>query len=247
MVKKINVKGVIIPNEDKWIYDWFEIESTAPNDVLNELPSDGTPVEFIINSPGGDVYAGSEIYTAIKDYHGKSTGKIVGIAASAASLIAMGVDNLLISPTAQMMIHNVSSGAWGDYRDLQHEANVLKNYNVSIANAYQIKSGKSYEELLSLMDDETWLNAQQAKELNLVDEIMFQNNVPKLVASVQPSIIPQNIVDKIRNMKDKITPGDQPNGNPIVENNQIDNGINDALEMARQKLRLNILGGKRLC
>lgn len=229
MPKKINVKGVIIPNEDKWIYDWFEVENTTPNDVINELPGDGSPVEFIINSPGGDVYSGSEIYTAIKDYPGETSGKIVGIAASAASVIAMGVNNLVISPTAQMMIHNVSSVAWGDYRDLKHEANVLENWNKSLASAYQLKSGKPYDELLSMMDDETWLNAQQALDLNLVDGIMFQN-APKMAASLPSGILPQNIVDKIRQMKDNLVPPKEP----VIENKQ----NTDLLELAKAKLNL---------
>lgn len=236
MAKKINIKGVIIPNEDKWIYDWFEIENTAPKDVLNELPEDGSPVEFIINSPGGDVYSGSEIYTAIKDYSGETVGKIVGIAASAASVIAMGVDKLLISPTAQIMIHNVSSGARGDYRDLRHQSNVLENWNKSIASAYQLKSGKPYEELLSMMDDETWLNAQQALEFNLVDEIMFQNNAPQLTASL-PGIIPKNIVDKIRNMKDKLNV--QTIDSPVTSG--LDSQINNELELAKAKLKFKTL------
>jgi ATP-dependent Clp protease, protease subunit len=235
MVKKLNVKGVIIPNENKWIYDWFEVENTTPNDIVNELPKDGSPLEIIINSPGGDVYAGSEIYTMLKDYHGKKTGKIVGIAASAASVIAMAVDNLLISPTAQIMIHNVSSIARGDYRDLQHEAAVLENWNKSIANAYQLKSGKPYDELLSLMDNETWLNAQQALDLKLVDGIMFQNSTPQLVASLQSGILPPNIVEKMRNMKGELS---EPKIDPVNPVNQ-----NKDLDLAKEKLKNTILGG----
>ncbi|MBJ8192512.1 Clp protease ClpP, partial [Bacillus cereus] len=104
-----------------------------------------------INSPGGDVYAGSEIYTALKEYSGDVTVKIVGVAASAASVAAMGGKNVLIAPTAQIMIHNVSSGTWGDHRDMQHEAEVLQGWNKSIANAYALKSGMSESELLSMM------------------------------------------------------------------------------------------------
>lgn len=238
MAKKINVKGVIIPNDYKWIYDWFEIENTAPRDIENELPKDGSPIELVINSPGGDVYSGSEIYTLVKDFHGKKTGKIVGIAASAASVIAMAVDNLQISPTAQIMIHNVSSYGGGDYRDFQHEANVLKNWNKSIAAAYQLKSGKTYDELLSMMDAETWLNAEQALELKLVDGIMFQNNAPQLVASLQSGILPPNIIEKMRAMKQQMH--SQPD--PVV-NNQIDN----SLALAKEKLKFNFLRGKNLC
>src|SRR5690606_9335634 len=98
-----------------------------------------------INSPGGDVYAGSEIYTAIKGYKGNTVAKIVGIAASVASVIAMGAKKIMIAPTAQIMIHNVSSRAWGDYRAMEHEAEVLKNFNISIANAYKLKTGMEHD------------------------------------------------------------------------------------------------------
>ena len=197
------MKGVIIPNEDKWVYEWFEIENTTPNDVLNALPTDNSPVEVVINSGGGDVFSGSEIYTTLKDYPGTVTVKIVGIAASAASVIAMAGDKVLISPTAQIMIHNVASVAQGDYRVMKHEAEVLKNYNKSIANAYMLKTGLSQEELLNLMDKETWLNAQQAKEKGFVDEIMFDEG-NRLVASVQVGVLPQNVINKMRNMKNEL-------------------------------------------
>ena len=123
MPTKIKVKGTIIPNDLKWIYDWFEMDSTCPNDVSNILDGiNGEEVEIEVNSGGGDVYSGSEIYTALKSYAGNKVVKVVGLAASAASIIAMAGDRILISPTAQIMIHNVSSSASGDYRNLEHEA-----------------------------------------------------------------------------------------------------------------------------
>ena len=222
------MKGVIIPNEDKWIYEWFEIENTTPNDVLNALPTDNSPVEVVINSGGGDVYSGSEIYTALKDYPGTVTVKIVGIAASAASVIAMAGDKVLISPTAQIMIHNVASVAQGDYRVMKHEAEVLKNYNKSIANAYMLKTGLSQEELLNLMDKETWLNAQQAKEKGFVDEIMFDEG-NRLVASVQVGVLPQNVINKMRNMKNELM--------QKSKTNQDDNEI----KLAKARLKLKTL------
>jgi ATP-dependent Clp protease protease subunit len=198
---KINIKGVIVSNNEQWIYELFGIESVSPNMINDQLErANGEDLEVIINSGGGDVFAGSEIYTDLKEYQGNVTTKIVGIAASAASVIAMAGNKTLISPTAQIMVHNVSSVAWGDYRDLQHESDVLKNYNNSIANAYRIKSGMNQEELLELMNKETWYTAQQALEKNLVDEIMFENSQPKLVASAGLSqIIPQKVIDKMRN------------------------------------------------
>ena len=214
---KVKVKGVIVSNDDKWIYDWFDMDSTSPNDVEKEINmANGEELEVEINSVGGDVFAGSEIYTALRSYKGNVTTKIVGIAASAASVIAMAGKKVLISPTAQIMIHNVSSCARGDYRDLEHEAEVLKNYNKSIASAYQLKSGMSEEELLQLMDAETWLTAKQALEYKLVDEVMFED-APSigLVAGLNTSrILPPEVINKMRNtINNPLKPLDEPKDN----------------------------------
>lgn len=235
---RIDVKGVIVSNDDKWIYDYFEIENTSPNDVLNKLPKDNSPIEVIINSPGGDVFAGSEIYTELKEYPGNITVKIVGIAASAASVVAMAGTKVLISPTAQIMIHNVSSIAQGDYRVMKHEAEMLKNYNKSIANAYMLKTGLSQEELLTLMDKETWLNAQQAKEKGFVDEIMF-DSTNRLVAGPTTSLLPQNVINKMRNMKNELINNQQEEDLQIP--NHEENEKSDDLEMAKAKLKLKTL------
>ena len=149
-MKAIPIKGTIISNNSKWIYELFEREATAPKDIV--LPETGEDVEIHINSGGGDVYAGSEIYTALRSYSGRVTVKIVGIAASAASVIAMAGDMVEISPTAQIMIHNVSSGVYGDHNALEHEAAVLKGFNKSIASAYVHKTGKALPDLLELMN-----------------------------------------------------------------------------------------------
>lgn len=228
MPKKINIKGPIISNEEQWIYDWYEIEATSAQSVIKELPTDNSEIELIINSPGGSVNAGSEIYTALKEYKGHKVGKVTAMAASAASFLAMGVDELQISPTAQIMIHNVSSGAWGDYRDLQHTAEILENFNKSIANAYRLKTGKEESELLEMMDKETWLTAQQAVEHGFADKIMFQEGAPQLVASLQNGMLPQNVIDKMRNMKDKLI-------KPIEPVVPIDN-----LEVQKQKLLMEL-------
>lgn len=200
MMAKIKVKGVIVANSEKWIYEYFDMEATSPKDVEDVISeSNGEDLEVEISSGGGSVFAGSEIYTALMEYKGNVNVKITGIAASAASVIAMAGTNIKISPTAQIMIHNVSSIAAGDYRDFEHEAEVIKNYNKSIANAYVIKTGLEEKELLDLMDRETWLNAQQAKEMGFADEIMFDTE-NQLVASVNLSqMIPQEIINKMRN------------------------------------------------
>lgn len=191
----IEVKGAIISNDDKWIYDLFDMEATSPKDIKNQLT--GEDVEVEINSPGGSVFAGSEIYTMLKDYKGDVTVKIVGIAASAASVIAMAGDRVMISPTAQLMIHNASVITQGDYKSMDHTSEVLKGINESISNAYKIKSGMTTEELLTMMDNETWITAKNAIALGLVDEIMFENEVPELVASFG-GIIPSNVIARVR-------------------------------------------------
>lgn len=198
-MKKVKIAGVIIPNDYQDVYDWFGIEATSPKSVSKQLAeANGEEIEVEINSPGGSVYAGSEIYTALMEYKGNVTAKIVGIAASAASVVAMAGGKVMISPTAQIMIHNVSSMAAGDYRDFTHEAQVLENYNKSIANAYQLKTNMKQAELLEMMNKETWLTAQQAKDLGFADEIMFDRS-NLLVASGSP-LLPIETINKIKNM-----------------------------------------------
>jgi ATP-dependent Clp protease protease subunit len=200
---KINIKGVIVSNDYKWIYDLFDMDATSPKDVdsLLEQSKESEELEVHINSPGGHVDAGSEIYTALKSYKGKVNVQIVGMAASAASVIAMAGDHVEISPTAQIMIHNVSGGVWGDHRAMQKGSEVLKNYNKSIANAYILKTGLDQSELLAMMNKETWFTAQQAKEKGFADTVMFDDaQAPKLVASLASGgMIPQAVVDKLRN------------------------------------------------
>jgi len=228
---KINVKGVIVSSSDAWIYEWLDIEHTSPGDVNKSLEdAKGEDIEVMFNSGGGDVFAGSEIYTSLKDYKGKSVGKIVGIAASAASVAAMGVQILQISPTAQVMIHNSAMQTSGDNRDLTQDASVLKGIDSSIANAYVLKTGLPQDEVLQLMANETWLTAQQAKEKGFADSIMFEKE-NKFAASVGNGLLPQNIIDKIRNEfteKNKVK-------NENIENK---NSENMALKLAKAQLEL---------
>jgi ATP-dependent Clp protease protease subunit len=197
---KVNIKGVITSNDYQEVYDWLGYEATSPKVVERALvDANGAPVDVEINSGGGDVFSGSEIYTQLKAYSGDVTVKIVGLAASAASVIAMAGKVVQMSPTAQMMIHNVSASGSGDYRDMQHTAEVLENANQTIANAYQIKTGIAQEELLAMMDKETWLTAQQAKEKGFIDEIMFENTV-QFAASTNNGMLPNELLNKIKNM-----------------------------------------------
>lgn len=194
---KIDVKGSIIPSGDKWIYDWFGIEATSPKDVNTALEkANGQEVDVYINSGGGDIFAGSEIYSSLKGYKGQVNIHVVGIAASAASVIAMSGKSD-ISPTAMLMVHNVSGGAQGDYHTMDKTSDVLQTANKSIAAAYVAKTGMSEKEALAMMDKETWLTAQQAVDKGLINAIAFSTN--QLVASYDSGMLPRSVIDKIRN------------------------------------------------
>lgn len=194
------------------MYDLFEMDSTAPRDII--LPESHEPLEVMINSGGGDVFAGSEIYTMLKDYSGDVNIKVIGIAASAASVIAMAGNKVEISPTAQIMIHNPWISTAGDHNDMRFTAEYLENWAVSLSNAYQLKTGKTKDELLQLMESETWFNAQQAVDAGFADEVMFQNtDAPKLVASLTP-VIPKNVMEKLA---EKLTPDLDELANKVAE------------------------------
>lgn len=209
---KLEIKGTIISNDEKWMYDLLEMDSTAPRDII--LPESHEPLEVMINSGGGDVFAGSEIYTMLKDYSGDVNIKVIGIAASAASVIAMAGNKVEISPTAQIMIHNPWISTAGDHNDMRFTAEYLENWAVSLSNAYQLKTGKTKDELLQLMESETWFNAQQAVDAGFADEVMFQNtDAPKLVASLTP-VIPKNVMEKLA---EKLTPDLDELANKVAE------------------------------
>lgn len=202
MTAQIHVKGAIVGNDYKEYYEWFDMESTSPRDVLEALPEGNEDIEVIINSGGGHVDAGSEIYSLLKEYSGQVTVKIVAMAASAASVIAMAGDKVIISPTAQIMIHNVSSIAQGDYNEMLHQAGILQEFNRSIANAYILKTGRSEKEILELMNKETYFSAKKAIEEGFADEIMgvtAENLSSFLVASTNAAaLLPMNVIEKMR-------------------------------------------------
>lgn len=200
---RINIKGPIISNGDKWIYELFGMDATCPKDVTDALPTDGSDVVVMVNSGGGYVHIGSEIYTILKQYSGNVTVDIIE-ACSAASTIAMSGNPTRITPTGKIMIHNVSSYAAGDHKDMEHMGEVLRKADESICAAYELKTGKSKEELLAMMDRETWLTAEEAKEMGFVDEILFQEEkAPKLVANCE-SLISGKIINEMQSLKPKL-------------------------------------------
>lgn len=199
---KLEVKGAIVPNDDKWIYELFEMDATSPKDITDQLKDATEDIEVLINSGGGDVYSGSEIYTALRDVPNNVNVKIVGIAASAASVIAMAGDKVEISPTAQIMIHNAATVAFGDNRSMEHTSNMLEGFNKSIANAYMDKTGLSQDEILSMMDDETWLTADMAVEKGFADSKMFAENTPRLVANAG-QMLSDDVINRVSAIMNK--------------------------------------------
>jgi ATP-dependent protease ClpP protease subunit len=169
---EILINGDIIPNDDKWIYNWLDWDSTSPNDVRQAIETNpaGEKLTVLINSGGGSVMAGQEIYSML---HGRDDVEIViqSLAGSAASVIAM-ANQSEMSPVAMIMVHNVSMrGASGDYHDMKKNAEILQEMNRALAAAYVAKTGRDEDEILKLMDSETWLTANQALELGFVDKI----------------------------------------------------------------------------
>ena len=152
---------------------WFD-DDVTPALFKDELFSSTGPVTVWINSPGGDCVAAAQIYNMLMDYPGDVTVKVDGIAASAASVIAMAGTRVLMSPVSTMMIHNPLTVAMGDSEEMRRAIQMLDEVKESIINAYEIKTGLSRTQLSHLMDAETWMNANKALELGFCDEIMFQ-------------------------------------------------------------------------
>ncbi len=138
----------------------------------DELFAGNGPVTIWLNSPGGDCIAASQIYSMLMDYKGDVTVKIDGIAASAASVIAMAGTTVLMAPTALMMIHNPMTMAYGNYQDMEKAIDMLNEVKESILNAYEIRTGLSRARLSHLMDSETWMNAGKAIELGFADDVL---------------------------------------------------------------------------
>lgn len=203
MPRTININGLIVTDDDKWYYDFFGFSAIAPKDISAALAeADGDDVIVNLNSNGGDVFAGSQIYDLLAGYKGNLLIRVVGIAASAASVVAC-AGKSEIAPTAMLMIHNVSSYAEGDYHKMAHSAEVLQNANKSIAAAYCRKTGLSEKELLALMDKETYITAEEAVKQGFIDKIAEygDESEPKkelALAASATGLLPEKIINKIR-------------------------------------------------
>lgn len=238
----VDVKGEVVSSGSEWIYSWYGIQAVSPSNIQKALNNaNGQPITVRINSGGGDVFAGCEIYNMLKNHDGEVTIEIHGLCASIASVIAM-AGKCKMSPLAEIMIHNVSTRAQGDYRDMEHTAEVLKKANKTISNAYTIKTGMTDTEVQDLMDKETWFTADEALEKGLIDEIMYTNekvdnsmvNLLKNSASKMCNSVTLNndIIEKFKNFN--------PGINQPLKNKEVDFFMQ---QKAKAKLELLKLGG----
>ena len=180
---KISIRGPIVSSNQHRFYQFYGMEATSPRSVADALAKgNGERAEVEINSGGGEIFAASEIYTALRNYAGGVHIRIVGLAASAASIIAMAGESEM-TPTGMMMIHNVQTRADGDYRQMEHTAGVLRDANHAIISAYVAKTGRPEAEIAAMMDAETWITAERAVELGLVDRVMQPNTGQKPLAA----------------------------------------------------------------
>jgi ATP-dependent Clp protease protease subunit len=181
---------------------WFDDEVT-PQLFKDELMSGSGDITVWINSPGGDCVAAAQIYNLLMDYKGNVTVKIDGIAASAASVVAMAGTKVLVSPVSMLMIHNPMTVAMGNSEEMQKAIEMLSEVKESIINAYEIKTNMSRAKISHLMDAETWMDANKAVELGFADEIMKRTgdnealDAPEVSMLYSQAAITNSLMDKI--------------------------------------------------
>jgi len=243
---RIDIRGDIIRNDDKWIYDWLEMDATCPRDVISLIEkAAGERLDVYINSGGGDVISGDEIYAALNAYAGQVAIHVI-YAGSAASIIAM-AGHSDITPTGKIMIHNVELGARGDQHTMDAAKSIIMTANKAASKAYQIKTGKSEKELLAMMDASpdnfgTWLTADEAVKQGFIDKIAVNQNA-RLVASFGQTL-PVQVIDKMRNLLINGFPdGIKPKNATIVPAGRPPE-TSDKAKAAQAKLKFLRLGGK---
>lgn len=185
-----------------------------------ELFAGSGPITIWINSPGGDCIAASQIYTMLMDYKGDVTVKVDGIAASAASVVAMAGTKVLMAPTALMMIHNPATMAFGDHADMEKAIDMLSEVKESIINAYEIKTGLTHTQLSHMMDDTTWMNAKKAIELGFADGILTDEKRESAATAegyeFAASAVERSLINKISGKASR-KPEKKPEGRPVDE------------------------------
>ena len=203
---------------------WFGDEVT-PAIFKDELNAGDGPITIHINSVGGDCIAASMIYTMLMDYKGDVTVQIDGVAASAASVIAMAGTRVCMSPTSLLMLHNPWTSACGDTGDMQKAIALLTEVKESIINAYELKTGLDRQTLAELMDQETWLSAYRAKELGFCDDVLFDGDEPeeKVSFSYSDKLAAMQVMNLAKAMLPEETkPDEEPDEAQPVKKNAVE-------------------------
>ena len=215
---------------------WFDDDIT-PKMFRDELHAGEGDITVWINSPGGDCVAASQIYSMLMDYRGNVTVKIDGIAASAASVIAMAGTKVLMAPTALMMIHNPATIAFGDHEDMTKAIDMLDEVKESIINAYEIKTGQSRAKLSHLMDAETWMNANKAIELGFADDILTDEKLAVDVPAYAFSgkAVENRLLNKITAKARTAKPKEEPKAPVAEEKPQTGRSVDELMD------RLNLM------
>ena len=219
---------------------WFD-DDVTPELFKKELNAGTGNITVWINSPGGDCVAAAQIYNMLMDYKGNVTVKIDGIAASAASVIAMAGTKVLMSPVSMMMIHNPATIAFGDKTEMNKAIEMLDAVKDSIMNAYEIKTGMSRAKISHLMDAETWMDAHKAMELGFADEIMQRAEedveAPDVSMMFSRAAVTNSLMDKIA-AKCRIKAPDESctGATEVTENN-----VNDGRSADEIRERLNFI------
>jgi len=183
---ELRIEGDIVDDDEAWLYEWFGMPSTSPNAFKEELSQyKNRDITVWIDSYGGSVFAAAGIYNALKEHNGKITVKIDSKAMSAASVIAMAGDEILMSPVSIMMIHNPLTGVIGEAKDLRHAADVLDEVKESIINAYVTKTKRSRNKISQMMDEETWMSANVAVREGFADGILYQDDANQQTDPIQ--------------------------------------------------------------
>lgn len=203
MAKRIKMKGPLISNNEYEAYEFFGLEAVSAKSITDQFPEDiNEDITLEVNSNGGLVTVGSEIYTALKNYKGHVTVEVTGMAASAASVAIMGADTVKISPTAQIMIHKaLLTRASGNSDDLEKAVNALKSSDQTIINAYVSKTGLSEDEIFEMMKNETFMSANEAIKKGFADELMTFEKDLGAVASLESGLLPQAVIDDFYSRK----------------------------------------------
>lgn len=180
---QVQMKGTILPN------DWAEVmryygfaDNFCPADLTEAMDS-GEDIELVINSDGGSLIAGTEIYSLLAGYTGNTTAHIQSRAASAATVAMMACDRIVAEPVSLICVHNPSVEAAGDSHTLRHTAEELDNIKDSIIAAYRSRAKVSDEEMAELMDKDLFISAEEAMEYGLVDTVLERKNVPTTIVN----------------------------------------------------------------